>query len=124
MAWRPGAGAQVRPGTIVSLVAGGGFIPSPVVLLHHPAKLVVPRLVGLTYRAAQSCTSRTAAYWLRFDSAAPLSARDAARAGLDAYVIATQDPPPGAIVDWGGARVPGGGYRPTVVSVTLAPRGH
>jgi hypothetical protein len=120
---RPAPGTEVALGSTVRLTVVGGHagIPSPAVPVRHPARLVVPRLVGLTLRETEGCAD---GFWLAFDTAPPLSARATLRAGIDAYVVATQRPGPGAVLPWGGTVVVGGGYQPTIVTVSLRPRLH
>jgi hypothetical protein len=123
VASRPAPGTVVPVGSTVRLMVVGGAVgvPSPAVPVHHPARLVVPRLVGLALRATEGCAH---GFWLAFDAAPPLSGRATLHAGIDAYVVATQRPAPGAVVPWGGTVVAGGGYQPTIVRVTLRPRFH
>jgi hypothetical protein len=113
---QPSPGTAVRIRSTISLIAGQWQIPSPALGPPHHDPLVVPHLLGLTVHAAEG---RAVGFWLAFDGAPPLSARATLRRGLDAYVVATQRPASGAVVPWGGVIVPGGGYRPTVVTVTL-----
>jgi hypothetical protein len=100
-----------------------GPLGSIVVLNLHPWRVRVPRLVGLTYRKAFRRSPFRTGLWIRVGRVEPL--RPAASAdGLDAFVVVSQTPRPGASVPFSGLSHAWYGVRPaaSTVVVTLGER--
>jgi beta-lactam-binding protein with PASTA domain len=115
----PRAPARVKRGSTIDLKVGSSPIPSPTVRADAPDHTIIPDLVGLTYSDAMK---RLEGIWVCLDEVPPLTP-EASVEGFDAYIVADQDLDPGMRVPYGGARMMGGGYSPTVLHVRLALRG-
>jgi hypothetical protein len=115
----PRAPARVKRGSTIDLKVGSSPIPSPTVRANAPDHTIVPDLVGLTYSDAMK---RLEGIWVCLDEVPPLTP-EASVEGFDAYIVSDQDLDPGMRVPYGGARMMGGGYSPTVLHVRLALRG-
>ena len=112
----PRAPALVERGSVVTLRLHSSPIPSPVFRANHPTHVVVPDLIGRRYRDATRRVPE--GLWIRLRRVPPLRPEDSSR-GLQAFVVAAQQPRPGTRMPYGCARVEGGGCRVAVVSLWL-----
>jgi hypothetical protein len=116
----PEAGTRVPRGSVVRLnMHGANPIPSPAVPKHRPRFAVVPSLVGLPEPVAEQRLG--GGFWPELTRIAPLPASKSGR-GLYAYVVTSQSPRPGTRMPYFGRTVAGGGFRVSVVRLTLAVR--
>jgi beta-lactam-binding protein with PASTA domain len=113
----PEPGTRVPRGSTVRLNMkdGANPIPSVATPIRHPAFAVVPNVVGLPEPVAARRLGN--GLWPRIVSIEPLTAERSAR-GLFAFVVASQDPPPGTRLPYIGRRTERG-LRVSVVRLTL-----
>ncbi len=93
----PSSGTEVEPGSVVTFEEFTGLIPSslPPVPDEHPASVRVPNLVGLRYSEAVDVLDIGLVPSVRASELPPLPPEASVR-GLDAYVVQSQSPEPGA----------------------------
>jgi hypothetical protein len=105
---RAAAGARLQEGATVTLAltlpnftGPFGSITEPNL---HPASVLVPNLVGKSYRAAMDTGAVSwKGYWVRVDWVAPLEPA-ASEHGLDAFRVVAQTPAAGTAIPFGGLR--------------------
>lgn len=116
----PEAPALVKRGSVVRLTMGVNPIPSPVARKRHPPFVVIPRLVGLSWRRAQRRIPEDG-FWVqigRVPALGPIAPDDV----YSAYVVTGQSPAPGTRLPYGGVLLKDGGYRPSTVHLTIGTR--
>jgi hypothetical protein len=111
----PRAPARVKRGSTVVVKVFPSPIPTPITDSEpHPRFAVVPDLEGVPYPAAMS---RLDGIWSCIDHVAALTP-SASTDGFGAYVVDTQDLPPGTRVPYDGVTTDRG-FKPSVLHLTL-----